>query len=360
MSLDIVQPSFVTGLTECARSPESAVQRTDASSPVLEELSSQMGIMSLTMQQLQKDMASMKDDKAGLSSLGAAGTVSTPALKMPGISMDDPKGDNYECLSSGAKVLKAARSGECVNLVDFAPVLEPTNVTETSLVDGELTFKQKRAVRSMDSFLLWSLAWRGYEEHLVEGDPSLYKRLVDYRIFIQTCAAKYWWQSVYAYDVRNRSKHSMSKSFDFNRVDSDIYVTCMDSSTVRTNVKQCARCRSIWHVTRDCPFPACNEVETGSRSLAQQPSSKTGFVRPGRRYGQQPCFAWNSGRCFSSSCERLHVCQGCGGPDPISRCKNCNSFNKSNMSASASTFTPAGSSNSSGGGYNASSGRVGP
>ena len=136
-----------------------------------------------------------------------------------------------------------------MNLIDFAPVLEPSNVTESTLIDGELTFKKKRAVRSMDTFLLWSLAWRGYEEHLVDGDPSLYKKLVDYRTFIQTSAAKYWWQAVYAYDVRNRSKHSMMRSLDFNQIDTDINVACMDSTTTRTNVKQCARCKSIWHIT---------------------------------------------------------------------------------------------------------------
>jgi hypothetical protein len=251
--------------------------------PVLAELTNQMGLMSVHMQQMQQDMTAMKvnSEKAGVSAAAVsagAGVASIVSLKSP-VNSDESKGDNYECLSSGAKVtakvLKSAKSGECVNLVDFAPVLEPSNVTETSLVDGELTFKQKRVVKSIDSFLLWSLAWQGgYEEHLVEGDPSLYKKLVDYRIFIQTCAAKYCWQSVYAYDVRNRSKHSMYRSFNFSHVDSDIYVTCMDSSTMRTNVKQCARCRSIWHVTRDCPFPACNEVETGPRSLASQASNK--------------------------------------------------------------------------------------
>jgi hypothetical protein len=55
-----------------------------------------------------------------------------------------------------------------MNLMDFAPVLELSNVTETTLVDGELTLKKKRPVRSMDTFLLWLLAWRGYEEHLVD------------------------------------------------------------------------------------------------------------------------------------------------------------------------------------------------
>jgi hypothetical protein len=90
-------------------------------------------------------------------------TLKSPDTTMDaGTSSTKGSGDTYECLPSGAKVttkvLKSARSGECVNLIDFAPVLEPSNVTETTLVDGELIFKAKRSVRSIDSFLLCSLA----------------------------------------------------------------------------------------------------------------------------------------------------------------------------------------------------------
>ena len=150
------------------------------------------------MQVMQADIRSLKaEDSAAAKPEGAH----KPALKSLATMEDSTKvQDTFECLPSGAKVsikvLCVARTGECINLVDFAPVLEPTNVTETDLVEGEL----RRTVKHIDSFLLWSLAWRRYEEYLVERDPSLYKSLVEYRIFIQTCAAHYWWQAVYLYD----------------------------------------------------------------------------------------------------------------------------------------------------------------
>jgi hypothetical protein len=124
------------------------------------ELSNQMGKMAISMEKLQTDVNLLKVNKP-------AGAAAIPALKSSdSITESKAAADSYECLASGAKVslkvLKSAKSGECINLVDFAPVLEPTNTTETSLVDGELVFRPKRAMRSMDSFLLWSLAWRGY------------------------------------------------------------------------------------------------------------------------------------------------------------------------------------------------------
>ena len=343
----LVQPNFDTVSQDSGRDKDA----------ILMELTNQIGKMALSMQQVQQDVTTLK-------TANVQEPTRLPVSRSQDTSADSKaSGDTYECLASGAKVttkvLKAARTGECVNLIDFAPVLEPSNTTETTLVDGELVFKAKRAVRSIDSFLLWSLAWRGYEEHLVDGNPRLYKVLSDYRTFIQTSAAKYWWQAVYAYDVRNRSRHSMTRSFNFNRIDTDIYVSCMDPGSMRTNIKQCSRCKSIWHVTRDCPFPSAHEVETSTRQTPSTPSPRTDTKGRGhpRKFNQQICFAWNSGRCYGPECERLHVCQGCGGSDPIFRCRSCNSQSK-HMSASASSFTPGGSTQ--GSGHQPPQGRVAP
>jgi hypothetical protein len=125
----------------------------------------------------------------------------------------------------------------------------------------------------MDSFLLWSLAWRSYEELLVICYPNLYAGLCCYRIFIQTCAAKHWWPSVYSYDVRNRAKHSMNKSFEFQCLDNDIYVTTMDATTIKPNVKNCNRCKSIWHIAKDCPFSEEGALVPATRQT-QAPSSQ--------------------------------------------------------------------------------------
>ena len=254
--------------------------------------------------------------------------------------------DPVICLPSGAKVtaklIKSAKSGEFCNLSDFAPVLEPSSVTETTIVDGELVFRPKRTAKSIDSFLLWSMAWAAYEGILVADAPSRYANLAAYRCFIQVCAAKYWWTAVYAYDVRNRACKSMNKSFDFQVIDMDIYVTALDPTTARSSVKQCSRCRSIWHNVKDCPFPPECEVATSTRQ-ASQASSSSGQQRS--RNGQrgmsgQICFNWNAGRCTFNPCQRLHVCEKCGGPDPLPRCPRCNPPG-STLNPAAKSYNPA-------------------
>ena len=113
-------------------------------------------------------------------------------------------------LTNGARVTRKtivnAKAGEYVNLIDFMPTSEPSNVLETIIDEhtGHLTFKSKTVKKSIDNFLMWTLAWSGYEELLLEADFSRYKSCVAYKLFIQKQNAVYNWVSVEQYDVRLR------------------------------------------------------------------------------------------------------------------------------------------------------------
>jgi hypothetical protein len=128
-------------------------------------------------------------------------------------------------------------------------------MAKTTIVDGELVFRPKRTAKAIYSFLLWSMAWAAYKGIPVADCPTIYMNRVTYRCFIQVCATKYWWTAVYTYDVRNCASKSMSRCFDLQVIDMDIYVSALDPATAKTSVRQCSRCRSIWHNERECPFP---------------------------------------------------------------------------------------------------------
>jgi hypothetical protein len=226
-------------------------------------------------------------------------------------------------------------------------------------------------MKNIDSFLLWSLAWRTYEQILVESDPSLYPILAEYRIFIQTCSARHLWNSVYSYDVRNRAKKSMTRLFRFDTIDNDIYVSSLDSSTVRNNVRMCNRCHSIWHGVKDCPFPEELSVASSGRSTQNSRQGQGNFNNTGSgsgnyntglnnfsgRRANQACYNWNAGRCNLNPCTRLHVCERCGGPEPLPRCQNCNSH--FNRPGSGNVNTSQQGSNNPASGYVPAAGRVG-
>ena len=303
----------------------------DDTDTVLRELADQMGQLTVSMQHMQEDLGDVKQELHEVRNKKPDTETRTRASDcQSGGGAPSHTTEANQCLPSGAKVsqrvVNQAKNGEFINLGDFAPCLEPSLTTETSIVEGELVFKPKRTIKSMDSFLLWSLAWRSYEELLVQYNPSLYPGLCAYRIFVQTCAAKHWWPSVYSYDVRNRAKHSMTNSFDFHHLDNDIYVTTFDATTIKPNVKQCSRCKSIWHTAKDCPFS-----EEGA--LAQTPRTPTNQGQQNQssrkqanasQQSNQVCFNWNAGRCTDNRCVRRHVCERCGGREPLPRCANCN------------------------------------
>ena len=158
----------------------------------------------------------------------------------------------------------------------------------------------------------------------------------------------YNWSSVEQYDVRFRHNLSMTRSLDFHRTDTDLGFSIFNSTSLRPNPQGCFRCKSLLHHIRDCPFPETGTVE---KTPSQQKSNYKGPNRNSYSYNgggnqqsgnqsrfgnnfarsREVCYNFNSGRCQDASfCGRLHICSGCGGPDPLPRCRKCSNTNVNN------------------------------
>ena len=162
----------------------------------------------------------------------------------------------------------------------------------------------------------------------------------DYRLFIQSCDATYHWQAVSSYDQRHRHRTSMSRSLDFTLCSTDIYVVTLNANTIRPTPKACYSCGSLDHNMKDCPFqkqmnrpqsqPPRKNFQSASNAPRPQPSNvNTNFVprSDAQSFGegkQVLGFHFNNGRCNSPACWRLHICSGCGGPEPRITCSRCN------------------------------------
>ena len=85
------------------------------------------------------------------------------------------------------KTYQQALAGEYVNLSEFSPNTEPSDIMESVLDDTshQLIFRPKSVKKNIDSYFAWSTAWYGYEALLVELRPDLYLQLSEYRISIQ-------------------------------------------------------------------------------------------------------------------------------------------------------------------------------
>ena len=133
-----------------------------------------------------------------------------------------------------ARLAKAATEGEFIDLSEFLPTKDSYEL----YVDAEDS-KRKKTAKSIDSFDTWLTAWTVYESIVVEKTPNVYQFLVSYRQFIQSCFRKYIWQAVNMYDIRHRLKLSMTKSFEFHKVNADLFVSILDSTSVRTDARRC-------------------------------------------------------------------------------------------------------------------------
>jgi hypothetical protein len=128
----------------------------DHNDSVLGELANQMGQLSIQLKKMETDIQDVKLDVRSVKRQDAGGSPPRSRTHdyMSAGAANAGTIEAHVCLPSGAKVLPKiithARPGEYINLADFAPCLEPSLVTETSIVDGELIFKPKR---SIDSFL---------------------------------------------------------------------------------------------------------------------------------------------------------------------------------------------------------------
>ena len=178
----------------------------------------------------------------------------------------------------------------CINLVEYLPITDQHNKREVEPIplpilsdDGKLSFRTKLIKKSIDSVAQWLAAWYNYEYLIVSHTPDRYADLSKYRDFIMKSAQKFQWYAVYAYDCRFRAQLSQASDADLATIDTDLYTTVFDITSVRRDVRSCQRCRD--HMVSDCPFPATDQTE-----------KKTSMHRePPRFRNKEVCNNFNAG-----------------------------------------------------------------
>ena len=253
------------------------------------------------------------------------------------------------------KLHTTALNGEYVNLYQFIanetdthlPEYEPSMGSDS---DGNVFFKLKKSKKCIDNFNIWLTSWNKYETIVMRQRPDLHSQFVEYRQFIQNCNAKFMWPAVCSYDMQFRRKLGNAKSFMFSEVDTTLYTTTFDTTTIKANPRQCFRCRSVEHMINMCPFPAQPEEKKAktTQSMSGSTHRNPGYQRSGsyenrngrpgnhgngsydRWYfnGMEGCNLFQRDMCRYPNCKRAHVCQTCHGPEPHNRCKACAGSNK--------------------------------
>ena len=176
--------------------------------------------------------------------------------------------------------------------------------------------RKSRSKKSIDNFDTWLSAWNNYEVVIIDHKPEYYSNLAAHRQMIQKSSHKYYWQAVYTYDLCIRVKHGAMKSFRFNEIDTDLFVTVLDSTAVKQNAVRCLRCKGYDHLVQDCPFQMEYQVEKAQKYAKgkEAPGKRVSSQEKWFHNKQEGCNNWQYERCqFGTSCKRAHVCKGCKG-----------------------------------------------
>lgn len=303
-------------------SPDTGAEAGDPSiSQVFSTLVSEMRTLNIT---LTKVVLNQEELKSMISVSGPAtpNHVSRPDPNIPGSSADihdspvlaaqisslsRQQAVDGLVLANGAKISRTTKAdaldGKFVDLNEFLPSISPNNEMDTIIVDGTIRVKPKKTKNAIDCFDKWLTAWSGYEGLLMSArcEKELYRSLNAYRLFIQNCDKKYMWQAISVYDIRHRSQLGDNQDLGIDKTDIDLFVTILDSSSLKPNAIKCHRCKSYDHVVTLCPFP---------EEATKTPKKKT-MYKKWFHNRVEGCNNFNRGVCYASDCKRAHVCEGC-------------------------------------------------
>ncbi len=119
-----------------------------------------------------------------------------------------------------------------------------------------------------------------------------------------------------------RDRLSLSgHSVQFDTIDSVLFNSIMDPTTVKTAAAQCYCCKSFDHTIGECPFPS-------SVSTSSKPLNKTGrghhavaqVYKTSTTSQPKVCNNFNNLHCVLTYCKGLHVCRSCRGDLPYEHC----------------------------------------
>ena len=216
------------------------------------------------------------------------------------------------------KSIKQGLQGEYICLDEFLQNYTLNNSEAQDIQsyldnDGGVAYRSKRQKRRITSLSTWLEAWHNYERLLLSYHGfQLYDTCTRYKMLILSLERKYNWTAVAILDMRHRLSLS-GLSVDFAVIDSVLFNSIMDPTTVKTSAPRCFRCRSFDHTISECPFPA-PPPQAVSKGGPKKTFSSSSPNQP------EICNNYNSLRCVLSSCKRLHICKACRGDLPFELC----------------------------------------
>ena len=208
----------------------------------------------------------------------------------------------------GGSATTPATPGNNLYLLPYVDLLTLLNSPQ-SPDDSSSSTKETKRKPTIESFDQWLEAWTVYEKNEIIDKPARYHDMASYRLIIQKANRKFSWTAVYEFDVQFRRGLSTIQG-RLDMIDTTLYATILDSSAVRKESSSCARCKSLYHLVRDCPFRARTAVEENKKEKTNEQWKYDRWTHN----GTEGCNLYQRRACQQGKdCKRAHVCKSCRG-----------------------------------------------
>ncbi len=219
------------------------------------------------------------------------------------------------------KLVERIQANEYVDFTELPPARGKGRLNaqhgdnQVVVVQAADLMQSKRVIPDLAT---WSQCYAVYMAVLLAHQPDRLADLMGYQALIARCSKKYKWPAWVVYDQNFRQDAAGNPELRWAKADPSIYTQCFTGQEA-SRENWCSKCQGIDHQSADCPFGTRKRSWFSGPGAASLPQA-----RIGGGYGQEVCQKYNKfhGDCrHGKSCRYMHVCSGCRGPHPISRCK---------------------------------------
>lgn len=226
------------------------------------------------------------------------------------------------CLGPGLpslskKLIDKIKAGEYIDFSELPPAKGKGRAVP-QLGDGQIVVVQAadlmQSRKVIPDFATWSQCFALYTAVLALHHPERLPDLMGYMSLIARASKKYKWPAWVVYDQHFRQEASGNPGQVWAKAEPSLYTQCFTGQEL-SHENWCSKCQALDHSSVECPF------QQRKRPWATAFNSNNSAARGGR--SDSPCQKFNryQGDCrFGRECRFLHVCSGCRGPHPVSKC----------------------------------------
>ncbi len=222
-----------------------------------------------------------------------------------------------------AKLAAKIRRGEFVEKGELLPEFWSMPKVD----DGEARRDGKsRRTRKVTDIFTWLHCFGSYVSVLGLQAPKRIPELMVYMTTTVRVSQGYSGLAWVRYDAAFRRQAALTGNSRWSVINSTWYTICIMGAAKSTT--RCELWSATTHMEKECaqqgdPDPGMHDrmkaIETAVLAISSKPPPVLKPASQARPSGE-PCRLWNRNNCSYPRCRHSHVCSGCGGNHPVTRC----------------------------------------